>query len=73
MLASNKNEKENEQKTLGVCWNTKEDTLIMRLSTLSDRAREFPATRLFASNSRLVTLAKKTIQRIELLGAFILA
>ena len=45
LFASHKAENENEQKTLGVCWNTNEDTLIMKLSTLSDRAKEFPATK----------------------------
>ena len=34
---------ENEHKTLGVIWNHREDTLIMRLSTFSDRAPRVPA------------------------------
>ena len=36
---------ENEHKTSGVIWNHREDTLIMRLSTFSDRALNLPATK----------------------------
>ena len=36
---------EDEHKTLGVIWDHREDTLIMRLSTLCDRALKLPATK----------------------------
>ena len=36
---------EDEHKTLGIIWNHREDTLIMRLSTFSDRALKLPATK----------------------------
>ena len=36
---------ENEHKTLGVIWNQREDTLIMRLSSFSNRALNLPATK----------------------------